>query len=251
MKNVLIMASLAMLAATPDAGETEQAPAAPLIVHYNLRPPLHYATPQGTLTGLAAKPVIDALNAAGIAYEIRQTPAKRQLALLLQQGAQEPACMMSWLDAPGRERFGKFSDMIYQDKRPFALTWAGNRAMDSEDPLKDTLSNPRLRLLVKEGISHGLAIDRALIRYKTASTSTSGDTRQMLEMLQQHRIDYFFITEEEATEALAASGYAASGFKRIYFSDLSKGYDRHLLCTKTVPDDLLRRFNAALAKQRR
>jgi hypothetical protein len=252
MKSAALLGALAALAATGiGAGAAEQPSAAPLIVHYNLRPPLHYATPQGALTGFAAKPVIDALTAAGIPYEIRQTPAKRQLALLHQQGPQEPACMMSWLEAPGRERYGKFSAVIYQDKRPFALTWAGNKDMENEEPLKDTLSNPRLRLLVKEGFSYGPAIDRALIRHKTASTSTTGEARQMLEMLQRRRIDYFFITEEEADDAFAATGYAASGFKRIYFSDMTQGYDRHLWCTKTVPDDTLKRFNAALAKQRR
>lgn len=244
-------AALLLAALTVNAAATAAAAEPPLIVHYAVRPPLHYATPQGALTGYAAKPVIDALTAAGIPYEIRQTPAKRQLALLRQQGSQEPACMMSWLEASGRERFGKFSDVIYQDKRPFALTWAGNPAMKNEEPLKDTLSNTNLKLLLKDGFSYGPLIDHALIRYKTASSTSTGEARQMLEMLQRRRIDYFFVTEEEATDAIAATGYPASGFKRIYFSDLTKGYDRHLWCTMTVPDDTLKRFNAALAKQRK
>jgi uncharacterized protein (TIGR02285 family) len=246
LRALTLAAGMGAVMATAIAASAEQ----PLTIHYADRPPLHYTTPQGTLTGFAAKPVIDALGAAGIPYQIRQTPAKRQLIVL--QANQEPACMMSWLEAPGRERTGKFSDVIYQDRRPFALTLASNKEMENEEPLKETLSNPRLRLLLKEGFSYGPAIDRALLRNKpTTSTTTTGEARQMLEMLRAGRIDYFFVTEEEANEAFKATGIPPASFKRIYFSDMPRGYERHLWCTKSVPDEVLKRFNAALAKQRR
>lgn len=83
-----------------------------LIVHYSERAGVHYTTPQGRLAGDAAKPVTGALAAAGIAYEIRRTPAKRQLELLKEN--REPACMMSWVDMPGRDSKGKMSDVIYK-----------------------------------------------------------------------------------------------------------------------------------------
>ena len=83
-----------------------------LIVHYSERAGVHYTTPQGQLAGDAAGPVTGALAAAGIAYEIRRTPAKRQLVLLKENTA--PACMMSWVDMPGRDSKGKFSDVIYK-----------------------------------------------------------------------------------------------------------------------------------------
>jgi hypothetical protein len=81
-----------------------------LIVHYSERAGIHYTTQQGQLAGDAAKPVTEALTAAGIPYEIRRTPAKRQLVLLKEN--REPACMMSWVDMPGRDDKGKFSDVI-------------------------------------------------------------------------------------------------------------------------------------------
>lgn len=81
-----------------------------LIVHYSERAGIHYTSQQGQLAGDAAKPVTEALAAAGIPYEIRRTPAKRQLVLLKEN--REPACMMSWIDMPGRGGKGKFSDVI-------------------------------------------------------------------------------------------------------------------------------------------
>lgn len=218
-----------------------------LTLHYIQSPPLHYADSRGLLTGLAAKPAIAALTAAGIPYEVRQTLAKNQLVLLKEN--QQQACMLSWLKTPERERIGKFTEVIYQDKRPFALTWAGNPAMHNDADLKDTLTDPRLRAMVKQGASYGTRIDRALIRYKTRTTSSKAGAVQMLEMLRQRSIDYFFISEEEAEQAIRASGTPAAGYQRIYFSDLNKDFERRLWCSQAVPDDVFKRLNAAIVKQ--
>lgn len=98
-----------------------------LIVHYSERAGVHYTTPQGQLAGDAAKPVTEALAAAGIAYEIRRTPAKRQLVLLKENT--EPACMMSWVDMPGRAGKGKLSDVIYRGEYPRRL-WCSKMVPD-------------------------------------------------------------------------------------------------------------------------
>jgi hypothetical protein len=240
-----MMPAALILAAAVAAAGTGQ----PLMLHYIQSPPLQYADSRGQLTGFVAKPAIAALTAAGIPYEVRQTPAKQQIVLL--QANEAPACMVSWLQTPERERIGKFTEVVYEDKRPFALTWAGNPAMKDEEPLKDTLGDKRLRAMVKQGVSYGPTIDRALIRYKTQPASTTADAVQMLDMLRKHSIDYFFITDEEAAEAIKASGYPASNYQRIYFSDLYKGHERRLWCSLSVPDDVFRRLNAAILKQRR
>jgi uncharacterized protein (TIGR02285 family) len=237
-KTLLLLVSFAAGAASA---------AEPLVLHYIQSPPLHYADSRGVLTGLAAKPAIAALTAAGIPYEVRQTLAKNQMALL--KANEQPACMLSWQQTPERERIGKFTDVVYEDKRPFALTWAGNPSMHNEEDLKDTLTDKRLRVMVRKGVAHGTQIDRALIRYKTQTISTTASAVQLLEMLRQRRIDYFFISEEEAGEAIKASGTPAGSYQRIYFSDLYKGYERRLWCSKAVPDDVFKRLNAAIARQ--
>ena len=98
-----------------------------LIVHYSERAGIHYTNQQGRLAGDAAKPVTEALAAAGIAYEIRRTPAKRQLVLLKEN--REPACMMSWVDMPGRDRKGKMSDVIYKGQ-PERRLWCSKMVPD-------------------------------------------------------------------------------------------------------------------------
>lgn len=98
-----------------------------LIVHYSERAGVHYTTPQGQFAGEAAKPVTEALAAAGIAYEIRRTPAKRQLVLLKENRG--PACMMSWVAMPGRDRKGKMSDVIYKGE-PQRRLWCSKVVPD-------------------------------------------------------------------------------------------------------------------------
>jgi hypothetical protein len=82
-----------------------------------------YSKPAAALRRLARRadrtgrqPAIAALTAAGIPYEVHQTLAKNQMVLLKEN--QQPACMLSWLQTPERERIGKFTDVVYQDKRP-------------------------------------------------------------------------------------------------------------------------------------
>ena len=118
------MKSLAALVLTMAGGA---AAGQTLIVHYSERAGIHYTNQQGQLAGDAAKPVTEALAAAGIAYEIRRTPAKRQLVLLKEN--REPACMMSWVDMPGRDGKGKLSDVIYKGEHQRRL-WCSKMVPD-------------------------------------------------------------------------------------------------------------------------
>jgi len=86
----------------------------PLLIHYNERPPQHY-TKHGVAQGPAIDKVSGALVAAGIAYELRSTPAKQQLVIL--KANSQPACMLAWVGLPGRERSGKLSAPVYDERR--------------------------------------------------------------------------------------------------------------------------------------
>lgn len=86
----------------------------PLVVHYNERPPHHY-TEHGMPRGPAIDTVTNALAAAHIPYRLRSTPAKQQLVIL--QKNEAPACMLAWVDLPGRDGKGKLSEKIYDERR--------------------------------------------------------------------------------------------------------------------------------------
>ena len=105
-----IAAALIALAASVPAYAAE----AQLIIYYNDRPPHHYTDDQGVPQGPAISKVSAALKAAAIPYDLRTLPAKQQLVKL--QENQERACMMAWVDIPGRDSKGKFSEVIYKDE---------------------------------------------------------------------------------------------------------------------------------------
>lgn len=121
----LALALAGGVAETTQAAKAAGGPA--LIIHYSERPPVHYTDAQGQLAGGAVKPMTEALAAAGIAYQIRRTPAKRQLVLLKEN--REPACMMSWVELPGREDRGKFSEVIYRGEHERRL-WCSKTVPD-------------------------------------------------------------------------------------------------------------------------
>jgi hypothetical protein len=99
-------------AALAVAASLAQAAEAPLQIHYNDRPPQHY-NEHGVPRGAAIDRLAAALRAAAIPYEFHATPAKEQLVIL--QAGHERACMLAWVDLPGRTRNGKFSAVIYTD----------------------------------------------------------------------------------------------------------------------------------------
>jgi hypothetical protein len=88
--------------------------AEPLAIHYNERPPYHY-TQYGVPQGDGINKLSAALAAAHIPYQLRSTPAKQQLVLL--KANLQPACMLAWVGLPGRERAGKLSEIVYEDRR--------------------------------------------------------------------------------------------------------------------------------------
>lgn len=88
--------------------------AQPLVIHYNDRPPHHF-TQFGMPQGDGIDKLRAALTAANIPYQFHNTPAKQQLILL--KANLQPACMLAWVGLPGRERAGKLSEIVYEDRR--------------------------------------------------------------------------------------------------------------------------------------
>ena len=110
----LAVLAVAAQAAEAPPGATPPPTAAPLLIHYNERPPHHY-TERGVPRGPAIDKLSAALTAAQIPYQLRATPAKQQLVIL--QANQAPACMLAWVDLQGREGKGKLSEKIYEERR--------------------------------------------------------------------------------------------------------------------------------------
>lgn len=244
---VSVLASCAAPTLTPEPTPTPlpptPTPSDVIIVHYHERPPYMSSTTTG-VQGITADPAAQAFKQAGIRFEWQQTPAKRQTQIIQENTGLD--CGLGWFKNPEREKYARFSLPLYQDKPMIALARADNTALKSGGTVEETLKNPDVVLLVKEGYSYGVFLDEKIAALKPRQTSTTAENVNMLQMIYNQRADYFFIAPEEADLLFEAAGLAASDFKRVEFSDMPIGSKRHLMCSMKVDPAIIERLNVAL-----
>ncbi len=215
-----------------------------LTVHFHQRRPF-YERDKGKVRGLIAEPINLIFKQSDISFSWTDTPAQRQLEIIRKNDS--PACAAGWFKTPAREKFGKYSLPLYQDKPFVAVARADNSLLQKdEEELARVLGEDRLRLLVKKGYSYGSYIDSLIASHSPWTISTTTNNKGMLMMIQTHRADYCFMTQEEAYDLLLFSGLNRADFKTIFFSDIPPGSMRYLFCSKKVKDEDLARLNGAI-----
>jgi hypothetical protein len=161
---VLCLASLAASAGAADAAE-------PLPLYYFDRP--HYVQKvarNGEVGGLTATPAAQAFRAAGLTFRWTLLPTVRQLVTL--KDSLVPACAVGWFKNPERELQFKFTKPIYRDGPTVALARSDFHAV--APTLIETLRQPSLSVLVKDGFSYGPLIDGMLLLARPEKVVTSG-----------------------------------------------------------------------------
>ncbi len=210
---------------------------------YHERIPYMQLTPRG-ITGLTASVVSDAFQLAGVNTVWKEIPPKRQLQRIKSDRPCE--CALGWFKTPERERYAKYSLPIYQDKPQVALVKSSNYQFTDGQTLPEVLSNPNLKLLVRDGYSYGQFIDEKLRQYHPSTKKVAYDNFKMLELIYYRRYDYFFIAPEEIKKLIQASAFQYQDFKSISFSDIPHGEKRYLICGMGVPDRILQALNQTL-----
>lgn len=239
-KAALWLSTLGLIAAT-SAGGSER-----INLHYNERAPYLLTLDNGGVTGLTATPAEQALRRAGIAFQWKKTPSLRQVEILQRNSGAD--CMVGWFKTPQRELIGNFSLPLYQDKPTIGLAHYSNTDLDSGKSLEEVLLDRRLVLLVKDGYSYGDFIDELIRRLNPRQIRTTVENINMLRMVALDRADYFFITEEEASELIRQSEFKAGDFKYVRFTNSPPGNQRHLWCSKRVSAQTMTRINRAIAE---
>lgn len=240
----LVIAGTVLVGVGAAAQPTEGgAAAAPILVHYQERPPYSETRADGAVHGLVATPTALAFERAGIAFRWMLTPSQRQLALI-QNGA-NAHCGVGWFRNPGREAVGKFSVALYRDQPLAALVRVG-AGWQPGMTFEDALASPKLRLLVKDGYSFGRHVDGLISTRAVRKVTTSGEPAQWISMLLADRADWMLVAPEEAEVILKQGKDTARGLMLAPLNDMEAGLERHLYCSPAVPDAVLAKFNAAL-----
>lgn len=215
----------------------------PVELYYFERPPYVAHRPgSAEVAGLTATPAAQAFKTAGIAHRWVELPTVRQLVTL--KDSARPACAVGWFRNPEREQQFKFTRAIYRDRPTVALARAD--FTPASPNLADTLRQPRLSVLMKDGFSYGPLIDGLLASARPERVVTSAESVAMVHMVAAHRADFMFAAEEEATYLVEQAGVAPGRLKVVHFADLPPGERRYVLCSKATPDEVIERLNRAI-----
>jgi polar amino acid transport system substrate-binding protein len=215
-----------------------------LVIYFHQRPPYSSKQADGSVKGITADIVTQAMSVAGIAYRWEELPSARQMEVLKRD--QSKACGLGWFKRPEREAFAKFSAAIYHDLPTIVVARAKDQRFVGTPTIDALFADRTLTLLTKTGYSYGGEIDQKIADQKPNSRADSSDNRIMLGMVSRERVDYMIMAEEEATDLLSKSDFADSGLAVFHLANPPAGEYRYLMCAKSVPDDLIARINQAI-----
>lgn len=259
MRTLLILTAVSVLFAASARAE-------PLTVLYFERPPYYY-TSGGQPMGFLLQMADNLMREAGFEPLYLSVPPKRILSSI-QDG--EPACSVGWFQNPQREAFARFSDPIYHN-RPLVVLfrWHARQQFAGLDSVSDLLSRRDLVWGTVDSFTYGQHVEtlRAALHPRTMSASVSQG--QLLGMLALGRFDYLLISPEEL-DALGQSGEIVAGdlalpepgvdldtvgsqtqrgdFGTLRLRDMPPGTPRRIMCSRSVPEEVIARLNKAIAE---
>ena len=213
---------------------------------YNPHAAYHYAAANGQVQGLLVDRINAALQSTDIQVVWREVPVARQRDELRRN--ERAACVVGALKTPERVGLGKFSAPFYRAMPIVAISLADNPRMVSGRPLRQTLEDPQLTLLAKDGYTFGAYVTAEVERSRPKTMRTLTEIPNMVAMLGGKRADYMFMAEDAFAPLVRSLGYPPGRFKITHFSDMPEGNDRYLWCSQQVPDAMLAQLNRAFAR---
>lgn len=235
---------LATLAALGAAAASAAEPT--LVLHYHERPPYNISGGMGIVYGLTATPAIAALTRAGVPFRWELTPLARQFKLIeLGTGLD---CAVGLFRNPDRERIGKFSLPLYRDTAMVGIARADS-GLSQVASIEDLMRDRSKRLMLKRGLTYGARVAELVKTLQPTTEMVTIESDQMVRMLKAQRADWMLASEEEANYLIAKAGLSPGEVSILRFRDLPQGEERHLFCSRAVPDAMLARINAAIANK--
>jgi len=217
-----------------------------LRIIYADRAPYYLTNADGTVAGLVSGKVDQALKQAGIEADWEYQSSKRQIGFV--KSGKGNICTPGWFKKPEREIFAKFSDPVYRDKPQIIVVRDKDKSRFTHKTLDELMSDPTFKMGAKLGYSYGAFVDGLLKTHNPRTITTSQDNVGMVKMLNRNRFDYFISTPEEAQAVQTELKISKGVITILPLSDFPQGNFRYLMCSKAVSEDIIQRFNKALAQ---
>jgi len=208
-------------------------------------PPYMIVNSPTNVAGLVVDPTVAALKKAGIPFEWQVIPAARQLLRL--KNNTERVCSVGWYKTSERELFAKFSHPVLKDS-PFVGFANKNFNVKDGVTIGEILSDSKTTVLIKMGFVNGDYLDNKFKTMKARSELSTGDMPLIFKMVEAGRAQITFAPLQEIQYYQDIGVVEKERFNIITFSEMPSGFNRYLMCSQMVEDDLINRFNAALGK---
>jgi polar amino acid transport system substrate-binding protein len=239
MTRTIILAAFALLVLAGQSWAEDD-----LVIYYHQRPPYSARQADGSVKGITADVVTQAMSVAGIPYRWEESPSARQMEVIKRD--ETPSCGLGWFKRPDRETFAKFSAAIYHDLPTIVVARAKDTRFAGMPSIEALFSNKALTLLTKTGYSYGAEIDAKIANQKPNARADASDNGIMLGMVSRERVDYMIMAEEEAKDLLSQGAFADAGLAIYHLANPPAGEYRYLMCSKSVPDAVVARINQAI-----
>jgi polar amino acid transport system substrate-binding protein len=212
-------------------------------LYFNERPPYIVASNDGSVAGLIATSAAKAFNAARVPFVWVRMPTSRQFLNI--QRNMEPACMVGVYKLAEREQYAKFTKPVYPSRQTVALV---HRSVEMAQGVKldDVLARKGLRVLVKDMYSYGSQVDALMLRRKPEIVHTTNENVSMAKMVGMKQADLMFMSDEEAQVVVEKIGAAGLELRIVRFQDVQRAPERHIMCSKLVPDEVIMRLNQVI-----
>ncbi|MGD9609313.1 MAG: substrate-binding periplasmic protein [Desulfovibrionaceae bacterium] len=212
------------------------------------RPP-YYALENGQPAGgFVLDITLTVFEQAGIPVVVREMPPNRILAHI--ETHPNGSCAVGWLRTPEREVSARFSLPLYVDQ-PLGVVTTPEKARElgPSPRLKDLLAAD-LVWGARQGFSYGPVLDKILQKIPAQRRSFFSDTRAMLRLVAQHRLDAMLIGPEELSAQLRADPALRNAIRFLPIADAPPGFSRHIMCDLAVDRDVMARLDAAIQEFR-
>lgn len=216
----------------------------PILIRYRQRPP-YIEKKWGELSGKCGDNVIKAFKKAKISFQTMETPFFRQL-VEFQSGDAE-VCSIAWLKNSEREEYLKFSDPICDDG-PWVIV--GHKGTISPDikSVESLFKNPDLKVVRRTKFSFGEDLDEKIKTHKTHLVSIENpEFKQVFDIVQAGRADYTLLPEFEFYELVKKQKISERDFVVLRPDDLKGPHLRYMICSKGIPDAVIKKFNKAVS----
>ncbi len=221
--------------------------AEPLPVHVLEAPRGPDGRPQShPVTGLQER-MHKVFEAAGLRVRFEPVPLRRSLEALRRND--EAFCVLGVFRTPERESFGRYSRAVELEEQQVLIAPAAVAAQLRQlGSAQVALHDSRFQLLVFEGVSYGVELDRWLALRPQPPVRASAGTARALSMLERGHADLMIGARSELESMRRREGYAPLRFEAVLLPGMPAPPTRHLLCSLKVEPTWLARFDAALAE---